>query len=189
MEVEPENVTGSYDAEATGTYRPCHGCQAPIRQPFPEDWTIEMIKEGPPTGPVRAFLTPHTAECTAPDANPQPGHVVRVPGRYVVDLIIDTWPPPTYRLGSGQVYVGPLPDEADLVGFAHIGHAEGWAVTDLTEGQPVQSANVDGQQFFKPVVPFDVNGHAEAPFELAADEVPDWLTDLGKDDPCPPTEQ
>lgn len=72
-----------------GRLRQCRTCAAPIVSPFPADWELELIKEGPPGGPVDAFCTPHRPGCAAPRANPQPGIVVRVSGRYVTDVRID----------------------------------------------------------------------------------------------------
>lgn len=69
-----------------GTYRPCLTCRAPIVVPFPPTWELEMIKEGPPSGSVKSFITVHRDDCTAPYADPQPGIAVRVPGTTVASL-------------------------------------------------------------------------------------------------------
>lgn len=80
----------------TGTYRPCHTCQAPIVSPFPDTWELELIKEGPQAGPVRTFYTPHRPGCGAPYADPDPGIAVRLRGTYVKAL----------------TFLPPLPDDA-----------------------------------------------------------------------------
>lgn len=71
-----------------GLLRQCQVCVAPIVDPFPDDWELELIKEGPAQGPVDTFYTPHRPGCAAPYADPDPGIAVRVPGRYVTDLRI-----------------------------------------------------------------------------------------------------
>jgi hypothetical protein len=82
-----------------GTYRPCAVCEAPIVAPFPAEWDLDMIKEGPPDGSARTFYTPHRPGCTAPYADPQPGISVRVRGAYVRSLTF--LPAPT---GNGQLW-------------------------------------------------------------------------------------
>ena len=84
----------------TGTYRPCPTCQAPIKDPFPEDWEVELIKESPAEGPVRSFLTIHTDGCTAPYADPQPGIALRLPGRVVASIGFSIAPGPLAKAMS-----------------------------------------------------------------------------------------
>lgn len=50
---------------AEGHLRRCSQCAAPFVDPFPADWHIDLIKEGPPNGIVRTFVTPHRLGCTA----------------------------------------------------------------------------------------------------------------------------
>lgn len=76
----------------TGAYRGCSSCRAPIVNPFPDNWTLELIKEGEQTGPVAAFYTPHLPDCTQPPADPRPGLAIRIRGNYVTGVRVD--PPP-----------------------------------------------------------------------------------------------
>lgn len=85
-----------------GTLRQCPDCHAPAVDPFPDAWNLDLIKEGPPSGPVAVFYTPHTDTCTTPVADPQPGLAVRVSGRSVTNLTIDLPPVPRRpRFGAG----------------------------------------------------------------------------------------
>lgn len=77
-----------------GNYRPCPTCKAPIRDPFPADWEIEMVKEGPPEGPVKTHFTPHTDACDAPYADPCPGVALRVSGAAVTRIGFSLAPQP-----------------------------------------------------------------------------------------------
>lgn len=85
------------------SYRRCPTCAAPVVIPFPSTWTLDLIKEGPPAGPVWAYAMPHRETCTASEPQPRPGHAVRLPGRYVTRLDIfipsDVHPPSMERLG------------------------------------------------------------------------------------------
>lgn len=69
-------------------YRPCAGCDAPIVSPFPTEWHLALVKEGPRDGPVVAFATPHRPDCEMPVPSPEPGISTRVPGKYVTGLSI-----------------------------------------------------------------------------------------------------
>lgn len=60
--------------------RQCEACNAPLVSPFPDDMTVDLVKEGPECGPVASFVTPHMPDCWAPLAGPEPGHAIRVPG-------------------------------------------------------------------------------------------------------------
>lgn len=81
---------------STGVYRPCNGCRAPIMVPFPPDWSMDLIKVGPPQGPVDSYFTPHEPGCHLtvtkdgmfrdPMACVGPGIAVNVPGRYITGL-------------------------------------------------------------------------------------------------------
>lgn len=75
---------------ATGNYRPCTTCHAPIVDPFPQDWSIDLIKEGPPEGPVETFTTPHRPCCGSTANNPAtwptPGIAVNIPGQYIAEV-------------------------------------------------------------------------------------------------------
>lgn len=73
---------------ASFVYRPCEGCRAPIRSPFPDAWWLDMIKVGSAGGPVHSYGTPHLPGCDVPKPDPQPGIAVRVPGKYVTDVLI-----------------------------------------------------------------------------------------------------
>lgn len=77
--------------EFDGRLRQCRVCVAPMVAPFPADWSLDLIKEGPPEGPVATFYTPHRPGCTAPYADPVPGMAVRISGSAVqkVTLCID----------------------------------------------------------------------------------------------------
>lgn len=159
--------------DVSGHYRPCGVCAAPAVVPFPADWTIELIKEGPPVGPVSTYFTPHRPDCTAPDADPQPGISVRVQGAAVVDLDVrlpgtlvprpptrwanlpDNWVPVGYADGGtisadGVEWVPPGPPP----------HLNVWAAGDVRAGQVVQFAG-PGRLFVKPVVPHDIEGEVE----------------------------
>lgn len=76
----------SYDFN--GVYRPCTVCSAAIVMPFPPFWDLEMVKEGPPGGPVKTYLIPHSTGCTAPVSEPKPGVAVVVKGEYVKNLAV-----------------------------------------------------------------------------------------------------
>lgn len=101
----------------SATYRPCRVCAAPAMEPFPDEWTIELIKEGPEGGPVDSYVTPHRSLCDAPAADPRPGLAVRVSGRYVTRL---TFAPPPVSAAVGQ------PTEPfDMDGFTEVGYTDG----------------------------------------------------------------
>jgi hypothetical protein len=140
-------VTGR-DLVMRGTYRPCLTCRAPIISPPPDDAEIELINEGPPEGPVRTYITPHYAGCTAPIADPQPGAAIRLPAATVLSLTFG--PPPVQR----------SPIRTNLSGFTFCGTvAEGWAVSDMEAGQMVQNVDLgDGELFLKPVVRSNFEG-------------------------------
>jgi hypothetical protein len=72
--------------DVSGAYRPCRVCEAPVVSPPPAEWTIDLIKEGPATGPVQTFLTPHAEQCDAPVPAPRPGMAVRIPARCMVNV-------------------------------------------------------------------------------------------------------
>src|SRR5688572_2676543 len=64
----PGRLPAGLDAVTTmtgpaGTFRPCSGCRAPVVAPFPADWSLDLIKVGPPKGPVDCYLTPHRPGC------------------------------------------------------------------------------------------------------------------------------
>lgn len=104
-----------------GTYRPCRTCAAPATDPFPDDWSLELIKEGPEGGPVDSYITPHRHLCGAPDADPRPGLAVRVSGRYVTRL---TFAPPPVPAVRQTVSAEPF----SLDGFTEIGHTDDGSV-------------------------------------------------------------
>lgn len=87
----------------TETYRPCLVCQAPIMSPFPDTWTVDLIKEGPPGGPVTSWITPHAEQCDAPVPTPDPGIAVRVPGQFVRDFT----PTPAQAAQQAVIRSGP----------------------------------------------------------------------------------
>lgn len=68
-----------------GVYRPCPGCEAPLifSQPFPASWHFDMIKEGPRTGPVKVYFTPHNDQCALPIEQPEPGASIRIEGEHM----------------------------------------------------------------------------------------------------------
>lgn len=74
----------------TGVYRPCATCGAPVVDPFPEHWHIDLIKEGPRFGPVKTFYTPHADTCGQPmPTYPEDtGITVRIAGHYVTRINI-----------------------------------------------------------------------------------------------------
>jgi hypothetical protein len=100
------------DVAQTGNYRPCPTCHAPIVLPFPADWELEMIKEGPQAGPADTFYMPHLPGCTAPYADPQPGIALRVHGTNVASLSIAV-PPPTQLTAVGHVGAGTMVQAVD----------------------------------------------------------------------------
>lgn len=55
----------NFDYVADGYLRQCSRCRAPFVDPFPPGWHIDLIKEGPPNGIVRTFVTPHRLGCVA----------------------------------------------------------------------------------------------------------------------------
>lgn len=156
-------MTGMNDT-ATGTYRGCSSCRAPIVSPFPDDWILELIKEGPRHGPVTSFFTPHLPGCAQPPANPQPGHAIRVPGNYVAGVSSDPPPvPSTFELPGYLYYastgttdawiplgVAPPPDSTTV----------GWAVDDIADGQAVTMdlSGPGGTAWIKPVVQYSADG-------------------------------
>jgi hypothetical protein len=87
--------------EVRGDLRPCTTCHAPMIDPFPPTWDLELIKEGPADGPVRSYLTPHTDDCTALHADPHPGVAVRVRGHYVTNLTVSIPPVTQLRYATG----------------------------------------------------------------------------------------
>lgn len=94
----------------TGVLRQCRECAAPAIDPFPPDWHIDLIKEGPETGPVRTFYTPHRADCGMGVPDPRPGIAVRVSGRYVAALAVQ--PPPVWPVVSPFVSIADAYPEA-----------------------------------------------------------------------------
>lgn len=76
--------------QISGTYRQCRQCRAPIT-PGPSG-SLDLIKEGPATGPARAFITPHDRGCPVPLVQPDPGLAVRIEGRYLADVSVDLSP-------------------------------------------------------------------------------------------------
>lgn len=72
--------------DAQGIYRPCPGCEAPIVAPFPASWHFDMVKEGPQTGPVTTYFTPHDDQCEQPIEQPEPGASVRIKGAYMAAI-------------------------------------------------------------------------------------------------------
>lgn len=177
-------MTGHTTQGATGVYRPCRVCTAPIVDPFPEAWEIEMIKEGPPEGPVRSFITPHRDGCAAPYADPQPGIALRLPGTTVASLHFEI-PPPVPPSGDtlwrdhGQMIpervradarevarreVARPAEPVDWTGWTEVGvTAEGvswtWAADDVGAGQAVTYAG-PGRMFIKPYVSSNLDGDA-----------------------------
>jgi len=111
-----------------GTYRPCHACQAPIMVPFPADWEVEMVKEGPPQGPVRTFITLHRDGCTAPYADPRPGIAVRISGRYVTGLDFNLAPGAVITAHHGDeggwILASLIPDVAPPSGWTEVGQID-----------------------------------------------------------------
>jgi hypothetical protein len=70
-----------YEGRAqTYLLRQCRVCVMPLVSPVPPEMTFDLVKEGPASGPVHAFITPHREGCTAPKAEPKPGLAVRIPG-------------------------------------------------------------------------------------------------------------
>jgi hypothetical protein len=65
----------------SATYRRCPACQAPIFDPFPADWNLDLIKEGPAAGPVDTFVTAHLPWCKERLTQPAQGMAIRVPAR------------------------------------------------------------------------------------------------------------
>lgn len=136
-----------------GNYRRCPVCEAPIVDPFPPAWNIELIKEGPSTGPVRSFITPHLGDCVAPPASPDPGIAVRLPGTTVASL----------HIGLPAPALAPVePAAHDWTGWTEIGSTVGdglsvWAADDIAAGQLVQFAG-PGRLFVKPAVLYHVDG-------------------------------
>jgi hypothetical protein len=150
-----------------GTYRPCPVCRAPIVDPFPEAWEIEMVKEGPPQGPVKTFITPHRDDCDAPYADPQPGLALRLPGRTVASLRFDLPPPVSavdplgLRLADRQHLAQDPTVPVDWTGWTDLGAtSEGFtwahAVDDVDAGQAVSFAG-PGHLFVKPFVRHDLD--------------------------------
>lgn len=153
------------DVTVSGSYRACLVCNAPMLQPFPDGWTLDVIKEGPVTGPISAWMTPHAEQCDAPTPNPQPGMAVRVPGAYVAATVVS--PAPAYADPDGRVCVAPpgtRPDDRGkykLIGeVADPGVVWAWAATDLRAGQLVQWAEGAGPRWVKPTVAYDIDGEA-----------------------------
>jgi len=108
----------------SGVYRRCPTCGAPITIPAPEGWTYDLIKEGPMTGPVLSFVTPHLGGCTfAATTGPIfdgdgriVGRVVNVPSEYMQDQHLDFAPAPgdldTYTFApGGRLYFRSLTSE------------------------------------------------------------------------------
>lgn len=161
----------------TGVYRPCAVCAAPIVDPFPPTWEIEMIKEGPPSGPVQSFITIHRDTCDAPYADPQPGLALRLPG-HTVATIGFTLSPAVADDALGRTRVQHIHDAHDPevpvaspgfaaggwtpVGFTAEGYAWTYTADDVDVGQAVQFTGPD-RQFVKPVVPYDVDADPGQP--------------------------
>lgn len=113
----------------TGHYRPCGTCRAPTVVPFPPAWSLDLIKEGPVTGPIATFMTPHRDDCDAPTPVPSPGFAIRVSGRFVANLTITPPPVPTDPFGmatSGFVFEPSDPETPVDAYAAHVDHIH-WA--------------------------------------------------------------
>ena len=77
--------------EAQGTYEPCPACRAPIRDPLPPDWCVDLVKWGPRQGPVTTTFTPHKPRCIMQPMRFAPGEgtSMRLPGYAVLGFGID----------------------------------------------------------------------------------------------------
>jgi hypothetical protein len=134
-----------------GAYRPCRTCGAPIVDPFPAEWTIDLIREGPRRGPVRSFCTPHSEQCDAltPEYTDDTGICVRLPGRYVTSIDISPPPVPSGPLGIGRQQVirqTSDPETPVSEGYLYYSSAD---TVDWTGWVPL-GATVDGYRRIAP---------------------------------------
>jgi len=117
-----------------GEYRPCTVCEAPVVSPFPNTWTIDMIKEGFRWGPVRAYYTPHAEQCDAPMPTyaEDTGVCVRIPGHYVASINIEPPPVPRTPPDPGYLYAAPTGGTDWWTGWTQLG----WTTDGVQLSEP-----------------------------------------------------
>lgn len=125
------------DRAQTFLLRPCRVCVAPIVDPMPADWTFDLTKEGPASGPAHSFITPHRPGCTAPEPRPQPGLSVRVPGS-VLTLEPDGRAPDPHPFTPFSFHSPHVPGSADWCAHGAVAHMmAGRGFCGRTEDHPL----------------------------------------------------
>lgn len=101
--------------------RQCRVCVAPLVRPVPPEMTFDLVREGPASGPVHSFVTPHRPGCRAPTPGPVPGVAVRVPGSFLT-LNADDLVPLPHAFQPLAFGTPSGPGSSDWCGFGALTH-------------------------------------------------------------------